>query len=152
MSDTDIWYIIACPSSIELTHISKERSTHGSTYLLWDMDQKSPVWIGQSIPALVRCINEKAIVNPSKRLHASSLYRCLRREAVKQNHKNYCVTKFSRAQVEDVNLFMRRFPSAVFVSKSPELWKCGPPPQDDAPSSCSDYGQSCQRIDFAQSE
>ena len=85
------------------------------------------MWIGQSIPALVRSINEKAVMNETKRLHASSLYRCLRKEARKESHKNWKVEKFSRTQVEDLNVFIKAFPSAVFISKSPELWKCSTP-------------------------
>lgn len=127
MSDSDAWYVIPCPSSVELTGVSKERGTHGSVYCLWECERCSSVWIGQSIPALVRSINEKAVMNESKRLHASSLYRCLRKEARKESHKNWKVDKFSRAQVEDLNAFITSFPSAVFVSKSPELWKCSTP-------------------------
>lgn len=128
MTDADAWYIIPCPSTVELTCVCKERGTHGSVYCLWECERRLPVWIGQSIPALVRSINEKAVMNDTKRLHASSLYRCLRREARKESHKNWKVEKFSRAQVEDLNVFIGSFPSAVFISKSPELWKCGPPP------------------------
>ncbi len=127
MSDADSWYIIPCPSSLELTQVSKERGTHGSVYCLWECERRLPVWIGQSIPALVRSINHKAVMNDTKRLHASSLYRCLRKEARKESHKNWKVEKFSRAQVEDLNAFIANFPSAVFISKSPELWQCKRP-------------------------
>ena len=130
MADSEAWYVIPCPSTLELTGVAKERGTHGSVYCLWECEKKMPVWIGQSIPALVRSINEKAVMNDSKRLHASSLYRCLRKEARKESHKNWKVEKFSRAQVEDLNAFIRGFPSAVFISKSPELWKCSKPAQD----------------------
>lgn len=131
MSDADAWYIIPCPSSVELTNISKERGTHGSVYCLWECERRLPVWIGQSIPALVRSINEKAVMNDTKRLHASSLYRCLRKEARKESHKNWKVEKFSRAQVEDLNSFITSFPSCVFISKSPELWKCSRPSDEE---------------------
>ena len=50
-----------------------------------------------------------------------------RKEARKESHKSWKVEKFSRAQVEDINEFIGKFPSAVFVSKSPELWKCSRP-------------------------
>ena len=124
MSDSETWYIIPCPSNLELTCVSKERGTHGSVYCLWECERKTPVWVGQSIPALVRSINEKAVMNEAKRLHASSLYRCLRREARKESHKNWKVEKFARVQIEELNHFLKTFPSAVFISKSPELWKC----------------------------
>ena len=126
-SNEDVWFTIPCPSSVELTCVLKERGTHGSVYCLWECERRSPVWIGQSVPALVRCINEKAVMNDAKRLHASSLYRCLRREARKDSHKNWKVEKFSRAQVEALNAFISVFPSMVFISKSPELWKCCQP-------------------------
>ena len=127
MTEADAWYIIPCPSTVELTSVCKERGTHGSVYCLWECERKMPVWVGQSIPALVRSINDKAVMNETKRLHASSLYRCLRKEARKESHKNWKVEKFSRAQVEDLNIFMATFPSTVFISKSPELWKCSRP-------------------------
>ncbi len=73
MADADAWYVIPCPSSVILTSVCKERGTHGSVYCLWECERKMPVWIGQSIPALVRSINEKAVMNDAKRLHASSL-------------------------------------------------------------------------------
>ena len=118
-SDNQIWYVIPCPSSVNLLGISKERGTHGSVYCLWECERRLPLWIGQSIPALVRCINAKAVISDSKRLHASSLYRCLRKEARKESHKSWKVDKFSRSQIEDINDFIREFPSTVFVSKSP---------------------------------
>jgi hypothetical protein len=123
-ADERTWYIIPCPSSVALTHVDKERGTHGSIYVLWDIDEKSPVWVGQSVPALVRSVNEKAVINKEKRLHASSLYRCLRGEARKQHHKSWKVDKYSRDSLEQMNKFLSDFPSVVYVSKSPELWKC----------------------------
>jgi len=129
ISSNHTWYIIPCPSTVLLTGVCKERGTHGSIYCLWECEGKLPVWIGQSIPALVRSINDKAVLSDSKRLHASSLYRCLRKEARKESHKSWKVEKFSRTQVEDLNNFVKNFSSVVFVSKSPELWKCSRPEQ-----------------------
>ena len=126
-ADEGAWYVIPCPPTVELTNIAKERGTHGSVYCLWECECKLPIWIGQSIPALVKSINEKAVLSDTKRLHASSLYRCLRKEARKESHKSWKVEKYSRAQVEDINEIISNFPSAVFVSKSPELWKCSRP-------------------------
>ena len=135
----ETWFVIPCPSSVALTDISKERGTHGAIYCLWEVDRKTPVWIGQSIPALVESINDKAVLTVEKRLHASSLYRCLRREARKESHKNWKVSKYSRTQVDELNAHLRQFPSVVYVSKSPELWKCSqtkpctPPTKDIEP-------------------
>ena len=123
-ADDRTWYIIPCPSTVTLTQVDKERGTHGSIYVLWDIDEKSPVWVGQSIPALVRSVNEKAVINKEKRLHASSLYRCLRGEARKQHHKSWKVDKYSRDALAEMNKFLSEFPSVVYVSKSPELWRC----------------------------
>jgi hypothetical protein len=74
----------------------------------------------------VRCINEKAVIALEKRLHASSLYRCLRREARKESHKSWKVEKFARGDIVELNRFLCEFPSIVVVSKSPELWHCSP--------------------------
>jgi len=126
MVDSDQWYVIPCPAQVQLTCVQKERGTHGAVYALWECEKRTPCWIGQSIPALVRSINEKAVVAPEKRLHASSLYRCLRREARKESHKNWKVEKFARADIAELNLFLNGFPSIVVTSKSPELWFCNP--------------------------
>jgi len=126
MADSDQWFVIPCPANVQLTFIQKERGTHGAIYAMWECEKRTPCWIGQSIPALVRSINEKAIMSPEKRLHASSLYRCLRKEAKKMAHKNFRVEKFARVDISELNLFLGEFPSIVVTSKSPELWHCSP--------------------------
>lgn len=126
MAASDQWFVIPCPANVKLTSVQKERGTHGAIYALWECEKHTPCWIGQSIPALVRSINDKAIIAPEKRLHASSLYRCLRKEAKKFVHKNYRVEKFARADVCELNVFFGEFPSIVVTSKSPELWHCSP--------------------------
>ena len=134
MADDDesgTWYVIPCPSTVELTSVEKERGTHGSIYVLFECELRSPLWIGQSIPALVRSINDKAVYNREKRLHASSLYRCLRGEARKNSHKSWKVAKFSRSDLEVLNRYIGMFPSVVYVSKSPEMWRCGQPNEGD---------------------
>lgn len=126
------WYVIPCPAGLELTSIGKERGTHGAVYTLWECERKSAVWLGQSVPQLVRSINEKAVTAPEKRLHASSLYRCLRKEARKESHKSWKVEKFTRAEIGELNKFLSDFPSIVVTSKSPELWHCqAAPPFSD---------------------
>jgi len=132
---SDPWYIIPCPPNVELTSVAKERGTHGSIYVLWECDMKSSAFVGQSVPALVRSINEKAITSPEKRLHASSLYRCLRREARKESHKLFKREKSSRSDIAQLNAFLAQFPSIVVTSKSPELWRCTEPPEasEEAP-------------------
>lgn len=130
---TGTWYIIPCPSEVKLSSVKKERGTHGSIYTIWECELRSPLWVGQSIPALVRSINENAVYSREKRLHASSLYRCLRGEARKNNHKSWKVEKFSRTDLEQLNNRIGIFPSVIYVSKSPELWRLGessssPPP------------------------
>ena len=134
MVDAEHWFVIPCPSNINLTTVEKERGTHGAIYALWECEKRTPCWVGQSVPALVRSINQKAVVTPEKRLHASSLYRCLRREARKESHKNWKVEKFSRADVGLLNTFFQQFPSIVVTSKSPELWHCSAtsPPEEPA--------------------
>jgi hypothetical protein len=126
------WFVIPCPAQLELTAIGKERGTHGCVYALWECERKSSVWLGQSVPQLVRSINEKAVTTAEKRLHASSLYRCLRKEARKESHKSWKVEKFTRAEIGELNKFLADFPSIVVTSKSPELWHCQAAPGGDA--------------------
>jgi len=50
-------------------------------------------------------------------------------------------------QVEDLNAFIRGFPSVIFVSKSPELWKCVRPITkticDEATEICDEAKEIC---------
>lgn len=119
------WYIIPCPSEVRLSDVKKERGTHGSIYTLWECELRSPLWVGQSIPALVRSINDNVVHTREKRLHASSLYRCLRGEARKLVHKSWKVEKFSRTDLDQLNRHIGAFPSVIYVSKSPEMWRLG---------------------------
>jgi len=125
MDDHEYWYVISVPPGVKLTEVNKERGTHGFVYCLWECDRNTPLWVGQSIPAIVKSINEKIVVATEKRLHASSLYRCLRHEARKDSHKNWKVVKLTRDSdgVEALNKLLGEFPGAVFVSKSPDLWR-----------------------------
>jgi len=131
MSASEQWFVIPCPAGLQLTSVGKERGTHGSLYALWECERKSSVWLGQSVPQLVCSINEKAVTTPEKRLHASSLYRCLRKEARKESHKSWKVEKFTRAEIAELNKFLADFPSIVVTSKSPELWHCQAAAGDD---------------------
>lgn len=130
--DGEQWYIIPCPAGVQLTSIAKERGTHGSIYCLWECDRRSPCFLGQSVPALVKCINEKVVLTPEKRLHASSLYRCLRRESKKSLHKSWKVERYSRCDISSLNEFLSGFPSIIVTSKSPELWHCVATGVDDS--------------------
>lgn len=151
--------MIQCPRSVQLLSISKERGTHGFVYCLWECERRTPVWVGQSIPALVRCINDKAVAAVEKRLHASSLYRCLRKEARKDSHKNWKVLKMARDEIEKINDHLSSFPSVVYCSKSPELWQCASeaaPSQQDAPQTAimlgNVSGNHIQEISISASE
>ena len=117
------WFVIPCPNDITLTSISKEKGTHGAVYILWEIEMKSSLWVGQSVPALVRAINEKAVSATEKRLHASSLYRCLRGESKKGIHKGWRVERYDRGDHQDLSDRLRSFPSVVFVSKDPQRWR-----------------------------
>ena len=121
-SDGHEWYVIPCPSDIRLTSISKEKGTHGAVYVLWEVDCTSSLWVGQSIPALVRAINQKAVLAKEKRLHASSLYRCLRGESKKGVHKGWRVERHLRMDSLNLTQKIGKFPSVVFVSKDPLRW------------------------------
>jgi hypothetical protein len=117
------WYCVPVPNSVRLSEIHKEQSSHGLVYLLYECEQRSSLFVGQSIPALTKAINSKAIQVSEKRLHCSSLYRVLRSESKKASHKNYRCLKFKRSEVDSINGYIQKFPSIVFVSKSPDLWK-----------------------------
>jgi hypothetical protein len=117
------WHIINAPSSIELTSVGKESGTHGQVYTLWEIERQLPVWVSQSIPAVVEHINKRATHTTEKKLHASSLYRVLRGESVKQAHKNWKVARWARNELGPLNEHIKLFPSCIFVSKAPDYWK-----------------------------
>lgn len=123
MDKSKHWYAIPVPPTIQLLEVLKETSTHGSLYSLFECEERSNLFIGQSIPALTKAINSKAIVIPEKRLHCSSLYRVLRSESKKTSHKNWKVTKYNRNEIDKINTLMKKFPGVIFISKTPELWK-----------------------------
>jgi hypothetical protein len=121
-ADQPEWHVIRCPSNIELTSVGKERGTHGFIYTLWEIERRLPVWVSQSIPAVVKAINDKAVLAHEKRLHASSIYRVLRGESQKRLHKGFQTSRWSRTSLVELNGHLQSFPSCIFVSKSPEAW------------------------------
>ena len=121
--DDDSWVIIPCPPEIMLSEIQKEKGTHGAVYLLYECDMSTPIWVGQSIPAIVKAVNDKAVLASEKRLHASSLYRCLRGESKKGIHKGWRVERLERGEFNVINAKIKVFSSVVFVSKDPEKWR-----------------------------
>jgi hypothetical protein len=144
MSSKDVkWYCVPVPNTVRLSEIQKEQSSHGLVYLLFECEQRSSLFIGQSIPALTKAINSKAIQVPEKRLHCSSLYRVLRSESKKASHKNYRCLKFKRTAIPDINTYIQKFPSIVFVSKSPDLWKTSELDVDQVESILTDEGLNC---------
>ena len=121
MNDNEHWHVIPVPCTLSLTGIAKERGTHGSVYCLWDNNTLNTIWIGQSVPALVENINSKAVFHESKRLHASSLYRCLRKEARKESHKSWKITKFNRSDLNEINQFVKNFPKMILYAQEHPL-------------------------------
>lgn len=117
-----VWHVIQCPANLVLTSIGKERGTHGFIYTIWEVERRFPVWVSQSIPAVVKAINDKAVTAHEKRLHASSIYRVLRGESQKRSHKHHSVCRWSRTNLVELNAHLKAFPSCIFVSKSPEQW------------------------------
>ena len=117
------WSVIPCPPEVTLSAIHKEKGTHGAVYLLYECDMSSPIWVGQSVPAIVKAVNDKSILAIEKRLHASSLYRCLRGESKKGIHKGWRVERVERGEIASINERIKKFSSVVFVSKDPEKWR-----------------------------
>jgi hypothetical protein len=128
------WSVVHCPTDIDLTAISKECCSHGSIYLLWEVEMETPCFVSQSVPAVVKVINELAIGRPEKRLHASSLYRCLRGESVKNTHKTWRIDRFPRTSMPEINAHLKQFASAIFVTKSPDKWRIAKRQVDEAPT------------------
>ena len=121
----DAWSMVQVPKGVRLSGVAKERGTHGSIYCVWEVECKCPCWVSQSIPATVSAINTKAIFSQEKRLHASSIYRVLRGESHKMLHKSHTVKRWSRSaeDLQHLNDHLARFPSCIFITKVPEIWK-----------------------------
>jgi hypothetical protein len=144
MSSKDVkWYCVPVPNTVQLSEIQKEQSSHGLVYLLFECEQRSSLFVGQSIPALTKAINSKAIQIQEKRLHCSSLYRVLRSESKKASHKNYRCIKVKRTDIAIINSYIQQFPSIVFVSKSPDLWKTSEVDETHCESIVTEEGLNC---------
>lgn len=146
----DTWNMIHVPKGVELSGVSKEHGTHGSIYCIWEIERKCPCWISQSIPAIIAAINEKAIMNREKRLHASSVYRVIRGESHKMIHKNHCVRRWDRstASLREINEHIAVFPSCVFITKMPDIWKVSDAKEGAAEAPASSGGEAVEvRLD-----
>ena len=131
-AEQQVWHVIQCPANLVLTSVGKERGTHGFIYTIWEVERRFPVWVSQSIPAVVKAINDKAVLAHEKRLHASSIYRVLRGESQKRSHKHHAVCRWARTHLAELNTHLRLFPSCIFVSKTPEQWCIGAAPETQA--------------------
>ena len=115
------WHVVRAPSDIRLTLVEKEWLTQGWIYRIWEVDMQTPCWISQSLPAIVAAINSGLC--QTKRLRVSSLYRRLRGESLSMMHKNHLLAVFKRADVDNLDEHMRKFPSCKSVTKDVTTWK-----------------------------
>jgi hypothetical protein len=60
-------------------------------------------------------------------LHASSLYRILRREAKRAEHKGFAFYRYPRNLLDEVNVILAKAPYVIYVTKKPSLWNIALP-------------------------
>jgi hypothetical protein len=134
--NNESWFLVQASNTVRLVKVNKEHSTHGFIYILLELNTASPCWVGQSVPALVSSINTSAsgVVGRSA-LHASSLYRILRREAKRAEHKGFAIYRYPRNLLDEVNVILAKAPYVIYVTKKPSLWNIALP---GAPSTVSE--------------
>ena len=113
------WYCITTDNNVRIVSVNKEFSTHGILYTIYHKHDNT-IWVSQSLPTMVYVINEN-INDYKKRIHPSSLYRCIRGESKKGVHKNWMVNKFERRNCSDI--IFDQFMKIVFIVKTPSEWK-----------------------------
>jgi hypothetical protein len=126
--NNEAWFLVQASNTVRLVKVNKEHSTHGFIYILLELNTTSPCWVGQSVPALVSSINTNAsgVVGRSA-LHASSLYRILRREAKRAEHKGFAIYRYPRNLLDEVNIILAKAPYVIYVTKKPSLWNIALP-------------------------
>jgi hypothetical protein len=114
------WYVVRLPKGTEFTHIKKEKDCQGRLILIYEEDGGDACWLSQSMPAIVRAINNT--VSRPKRLHCSSAYRILRAESLSHVHKNFHVVAFHRNEIDALNEHIADLPGCRCVTKDPNAW------------------------------
>ena len=51
------WYVVQLPKGVEFTYIKKEKDCQGRLILIYEEDGEDACWLSQSMPAVVRAIN-----------------------------------------------------------------------------------------------
>ena len=126
--NNEAWFLVQASNMVRLVQVNKEHSTHGFIYILLELNTTSPCWVGQSVPALVSSINTNSVgIAGRSALHASSLYRILRREAKRAEHKGFAIYRFPRNLLDEVNMILTKAPYVIYVTKKPALWNIALP-------------------------
>ena len=125
------WYVVRLPQGTEFTHIKKEKDCQGRLILIYEEDGEDACWLSQSMPAVVRAINNT--VSRPKRLHCSSAYRILRAESLSHVHKSFHISSYRRDEIDALNEHVGLLPGVRCVAKDPDAWYIKT--QDNVPGS-----------------
>lgn len=98
--------------------VTKEMGTQGSIFLLWCIGNDGMVCASQSLPALIRWLNER---QDSIHFRISSLYRVSRGGQVQ--HHGWKVARYSISDIDAVNSQLAEFRNLVFLTRFPDNWQ-----------------------------
>ena len=118
------WYVVRLPQGVQFTHIKKEKDCQGRLILIYEEDGEDACWLSQSMPAVVRAINDT--VSRPKGLHCSSAHRILRAESLSHVHKNHHVVAYHRHELAALNEHISQLPGCRCVTKDVNAWYIKP--------------------------
>ena len=120
------WRAVATPP-LKLREVDKEAGTQGSIYLLWRIGCESVVCAAQSLPALIRWLNEQQDLI---HFRTSSMYRVSR--CGQNQHHGWRAERHSRQEIGRLNARLMEFKNLVFLTRSPDSWKLATLPVEEA--------------------
>ena len=111
------WRVVYCPGEVRFKRIHNESNTLGRIYVLYGDD--GLLWLGQSLKMLVHFIRERQ----GLKLHCSSGYRIIRKEALANRHKGVAVSR--PADMEELDRILDRAdPRWIAVAlRDPDKWE-----------------------------
>lgn len=107
---------------VRLTRVARERGKQGRIYAAWCPGRTDVCFLGQSATKLCAVVNARRPGEP--RLHASSLYRILRRETLAEASAGLQLRLFLPHDLDALNAHLARFDSVCWVSDELHRWEC----------------------------
>ena len=109
---------IYCTPPPRFASVAREPGAQGTLYCLWHPERPT-AWLGQSVPPLLRALNEKGVYY---KLHVSSIYRMLRGQHQSQQHHGWRVLRCGLDDLQPLNELLSTKLDLVVVCRCPDSW------------------------------